>query len=162
MTPVNFSIEPATFPADERPVTELLIEYRDTSPHEVCFRSFENEISELRTRYASPAGGILLARQGDAVAGCIGWWRINETACEMRRLYVRPSFRGQGLGRQLVHAFVTHTRQLGYTSAEWHSLAAMESAMNLYRSMGFDEIHAKEPGAAQPIGFRCRLDEVLS
>lgn len=162
MAPVNFSIELAAFPADERQVAELLIEYRDTSGHEVCFRSFENEISELCTHYAPPSGGILLARQADAVAGCIGWWRIDEQACEMRRLYVRPAYRGHGLGRQLIRTFLKYARQLGYTSAEWHSLAAMESAIKLYRSMGVHEIPPLSSDAHQPIGFRCLLDEATA
>ena len=152
-----FSIDLATFPADEADVGALLHEYRDAAPNPICFRSFDDEIRELGQRYAHPSGGLLLARHRATVAGCVGWWRIDDVECEMRRVFVRPMFRGQQLGRRLVSEFIARARSLGFQSTTWHSLPAMHSALHLYHSMGFREERAQAADEQQPVHFRVWL-----
>jgi putative acetyltransferase len=116
---------------------ELLREYGATPDFGVCFKGFEEEVQGLPGKYAPPAGRFLLAYSDGAAAGCIGLWPMEPGYCEIRRLYVRPKFRGQKLGRALAEAILVEARAAGYHTARLGTLPMMKEAIALYQALGF-------------------------
>jgi ribosomal protein S18 acetylase RimI-like enzyme len=111
---------------------------------DLCFQGFEAELASLPGQYAAPAGALLLARVDGQVAGCGGMRPLPEVdypdACEMKRLYVRPAFRGHGLGRLIAQALMDHALQAGYSTMLLDTLDEMEAARGLYQTLGFVEV----------------------
>ena len=126
------------------PAQDILREYAQSLNIDLCFQNFEEEIRTLPGEYASPEGLLLLAQINGSIAGC-GAMRALPTAdypnaCEMKRLYVRPEFRGIGVGQALVGALMDAARMTGYSSMVLDTLNDMEAARHLYASFGFEEI----------------------
>lgn len=128
-------------PADLDGVRELLREYEAWTGVDLCFQGFAAELAGLPGDYDPSSGGALLVLDGDdGLAGCVGIRRIDETTCELKRLYLRPAARGGGLGRRLLEAAVERARALGYRSMRLDTLPVMDAAQSLYRARGFVEI----------------------
>jgi putative acetyltransferase len=143
---VTASIElltPAT-PALLDATRAIFREYAASLDVDLCFQNFEAELDALPGEYAPPTGSLLLALVDGEVAGCGALRALRDVdyanACEMKRLYVRPAFRGLGLGRQLAQALFDRALAAGHSTLLLDTLDDMEAARELYASLGFEEI----------------------
>lgn len=126
--------------ADDYAVGKQLIEeYADALGVDLCFQGFAEELADLRGMYGPGGGCLLLARVDADIAGCVGVRELEDSVCEMRRLYVRSPFRGLGVGRCLAEAALKKARGLGYTHVALDTLPQMVEAQALYKSLGFRE-----------------------
>ena len=132
----------------------LLREYGTSIAGTVCAEGFEEECNTVDSTYGLPTGRLLLLRIGPTVAGCVGLQACGSGVMEMKRLYVRPAYRGCGLGRQLVEVAVSMAREMDNPAIRLHTLPAMVVARHLYRSTGFVSMAAASHSA-------CREDVVM-
>ena len=130
--------------ADIAAAATLFREYAASLDVDLCFQNFEAELARLPGDYGPPAGHLLLAFVGGELAACGAMRPLADVdyanACEMKRLYVRPAFRGFGLGRALAQALLDEAHRVGYSAMLLDTLDEMEAARELYVSLGFDEI----------------------
>jgi ribosomal protein S18 acetylase RimI-like enzyme len=130
----------------------LFREYADWLGIDLSFQGFEAELASLPGKYAPPVGELMLACAPEGAAlGCVAVRPLDgDTACEMKRLYVRPSARGLGIGGALVAVIIRSAEELGYAEMKLDTLPAMPEALALYRRFGFAEIpayyHSPLPG----------------
>lgn len=137
-----FRIEPATTPDDMVAIAALIREYGESLGIDLSFQHFAEELASLPGDYSEPQGTLLLARVGDSSAGCVGLRPLENDACEMKRLYVRPQHRGLKIGDALVHAVIDAARARGYARIKLDTLPSMSRARALYQQLGFRETTA--------------------
>jgi len=129
---------------------ELFLEYAESLEFSLCFQNFDKELAELPGKYGPPEGRLLLAEWEDQheCAGCVALRRLGaekdgDGICEMKRLYVRPRFRGKGLGRVLAERIMSEAREIGYARMRLDTVEPrMKDAVAMYRKLGFKEIEA--------------------
>jgi putative acetyltransferase len=124
-------------------IRELFVEYAQSLNFSLCFQSFDQELADLPGDYAPPDGRLILAMVDGQAAGCVALHKIDEQACEMKRLYVRPKFRGKGLGKALAEHIINEAREIGYKKLRLDTVEpVMRTAVGMYRQLGFREIAA--------------------
>lgn len=125
-------------------IRTLFNEYGQSIAVDLCFQNFAAELHTLPGEYNGPRGALLAVMVGDEVAGCCAMRPLDTVdyanACELKRLYVRPAFRGQGLGRLLAEGILEAARLANYDCVLLDTLDDMESARALYEGLGFREI----------------------
>src|ERR1700675_155156 len=119
VTSVSPGVKPFTFvEANSAPqiaqARELFLEYAQSLGFSLCFQNFDQELANLPGGYAPPEGRLLLAESENQLAGCVALHQLEPDICEMKRLYLRPKFRGKGLGRALADHIIAEARQIGY------------------------------------------------
>jgi len=120
---------------------ELFLEYAQSLGFSLCFQNFDKELAGLPGAYAPPEGRLLLATYEDQLAGCVALHPLEPQICEMKRLYLRPQFRGKGLGRALADQIIAEARQIGYQRIRLDTVEPrMKDAVAMYRKIGFQEI----------------------
>lgn len=120
---------------------ELFLEYAQSLGFSLCFQNFDEELAGLPGDYAPPEGRLLLAEYSGQLAGCVALHKLDPAVCEMKRLYFRPQFRGQGLGRALMETIIHEARHIGYKRMRLDTVEpVMKDAVALYRRRGFRQI----------------------
>jgi ribosomal protein S18 acetylase RimI-like enzyme len=141
-------ITSADFETDIKFIRELFEEYAKSLGFDLNFQDFKKELDDLPGDYAPPDGCLLLAKDKDQIAGCVALRKMDENICEMKRLYVRPEFRGKGIGKKLSVDIIDKAREMGYEYMRLDTVPSMKEAIALYRSLGFKQI---EPYRYNPI-----------
>jgi putative acetyltransferase len=139
-------------------VRDLFREYERALGFDLCFQDFSRELAQLPGAYAPPEGWLLLATVGETPAGCAGIRKIGEAICELKRMYVRPEFRGKKLGRQLGMLLIQEAKRTGYEKLRLDTIGTMVEAIGLYRSLGFRAI---PPYYSNPIPGAMFMELVL-
>jgi putative acetyltransferase len=134
---MTIRITQARWPDDRAIVEALFREYVASLAEDISFQHVDEELTTLPGKYARPTGAVLIARAGADAAGAVGYRMIEPGVAEMKRLYVRPAFRGSGLGRELASELIEDARAQGYRTMLLDTLASMSEARALYRDLGF-------------------------
>lgn len=129
-------------------VKDLFRMYASSLDFGLEFQDFERELAQFPGEYAPPSGCLLVAEVRERAAGCVALRRIDGTVCEVKRLYVVPSFRGRGIGRALAEGIIEEARRMGYKRMRLDTVPSMKAAIALYVSFGFTLI---EPYRVNPV-----------
>jgi len=137
----GLSIIPALSPTQIAQARELFLEYAQSLGFSLCFQNFDQELAGLPGDYTPPSGRLLLAEWEGQVAGCVALRKLEDGICEMKRLYLRPGFRGKGLGRAVAEHIIAEARAIGYGRMRLDTVEpVMKEAVAMYRRLGFREI----------------------
>ena len=166
-TPAEIPVE-ITAPrndADLESIKVLFREYAESLGFSLAYQDFEKELADFPGKYSAPEGALLLATAGGQAAGTVALRKLDKGVCEMKRLYVKPAFRGRrtadgrSIGRALAEDIVAIGRERGYQRLRLDTITGkMRQALSLYRSMGFVEI---PPYYASPIPDTAYMELVL-
>ncbi|MBC8257903.1 MAG: GNAT family N-acetyltransferase [SAR324 cluster bacterium] len=155
-------IDFAKNPVDYINVKNLFLDYAENLGFSLSFQGFEEELENLPGKYAAPDGCILLARDELNSIGCVALRPLSNKICEMKRLYVKPAWRGAKLGRLLAERIIRLGTEKQYKIMQLDTLSSMNSAISLYKSLGFEETdpyyHNPHPDVKF---FKKRLDATL-
>jgi len=155
----SLSFTQAEAPARIAQARELFLEYGQSLGFSLCFQNFDHELANLPGDYAPPTGRLFLAESDGRLAGCVALHKLDDVTCEMKRLYLRPQFRGKGSGRALADRIIAEARQIGYKRMRLDTVApVMADAVAMYRRLGFQEI---APYCSNPIPGALYMELVL-
>ena len=145
----GLAILQAASPAEMAAVRQLFLEYAESLGFSLCFQNFDKELSDLPGDYVPPDGRLLLAEYQGQLAGCVALHKLEPGICEMKRLYLRPQFRGKRLGSALADRVIGEARAIGYQRMRLDTVEpVMKDAVAMYRRLGFRDI---APYRANPI-----------
>lgn len=146
---MSVSIAPAVGADEISAVRQLFLDYQRALGISLCFQGFERELAQLPGDYGAPGGGLWLALMDGEPVGCVGLRAAGAGRGEMKRLYVQPGLRGQGIGQRLVDTVLAAATAAGYTHLCLDTLPSMYEAQRMYRRLGFQEC-APAGGPALP------------
>ncbi|MEM2839495.1 MAG: GNAT family N-acetyltransferase [Thermoplasmata archaeon] len=126
-------------------IRKLFLEYAKSLDFDLCFQDFDRELRELPGEYAEPHGRLILAKYDGKCVGCVGLRKLQADICEMKRLYVKPGYRGRGIGKELARRIIAEARAIGYRKMRLDTISDMIEAIALYKSLGFNEIGPYRP-----------------
>ena len=156
---LGLAILQAASPAEMAAVRELFLEYAESLGFSLCFQNFDKELSDLPGDYAPPDGRLLLAEYEGQLAGCVALHKLEPGICEMKRLYLRPQFRGKRLGSALADRVIGEARAIGYQRMRLDTVEpVMKDAVAMYRRLGFKDI---DPYRANPIAGAMYMEREL-
>lgn len=119
-------------------IRDLFREYEKELNEDICFQSFDEELKDPLKKYGPPSGDLLLAYWEDEIAGCIALTGMKEPgACEMKRLFVKPHFRKNKIGRILVEELLSSATKRNYEKMRLDTFEKLEPAVHLYKQFGF-------------------------
>ena len=122
-------------------IRDLFREYEKELDEDICFQSFDEELKNPLKKYGPPSGDLVLAYWEDEIAGCIALTKMNEAeVCEMKRLYVKPSFRKNKIGRLLVEDLLSSAKEKKYKKMRLDTFLKLQAAVHLYQQFGFENI----------------------
>lgn len=122
-------------------IRELFREYEKELDENICFQSFEEELKDPLKKYGPPSGDLMLAYWEDEVAGCIALTKMKDhRVCEMKRLYVKPNFRKNKIGKMLVEDLLNSAIEREYKIMRLDTLLKLQPAIRLYEQLGFKNI----------------------
>ena len=122
--------------------TEMLVENDPEFAKYLELQNYNSELEHLDDKYGLPDGRLYIAKTDNGIAGCIGLKKIDDKNCEMKRLYVRPAFRGNNIAKKLVEVIIDDAKRIGYQSMFLDTLPFLEGAIHLYKKLGFYEIES--------------------
>jgi GNAT superfamily N-acetyltransferase len=160
---MNFAIKTGYDRPEE--VKELFIEYTDMlvkgEPAFVEYlgiQNFDEELKHLEKKYGMPGGRLYLLYVNDALAGCVALRKMDKEKCELKRLYVKPKFRGEGYGDLLLERIMGDARRIGYKYMYLDTLPFLKTALRMYKRFGFEEIERyNDSPLDSTIFMRCKL-----
>lgn len=125
-------------------IQELIREYTASLHRDLSFQGLQDELEDLRGKYSEPNGYLMAAVDDETktVAGCVAYHKLSKSCCEMKRLYVKPEYRRLHIGRELVKTLLTRAMEDGYREMVLDTIVPLQSAIQLYRSLGFQETTA--------------------
>lgn len=129
----------------------LILEYANSVGIDLCFQNFDQEIASLPGDYSPPNGALFIVSNRDRPLGCVALRKISNETCEMKRLYVKPDYRGRGIGRLLATSVIERARKIGYRTIRLDTLPSMKEAISMYFKMGFKTIEAYRPNPVSGI-----------
>lgn len=132
---------------------ELFREYEAFLDVDLCFQGFEEELASLPGNYAPPAGALFIAVASGQPAGCVAVRPLEDKVCEMKRLFVRPDYRGLGLGRELARTVIEESIKIGYERMRLDTLKFLGGAIHIYKSLGFRRIGAYYENPLQEVMY---------
>lgn len=146
-------LRPATDTSDLQAVRDLLYEYGEIRNFDAALGDYTGELAGLPGTYTSPTGCLLLATWQEKPAGCVGFKRLDDAYCEMKRMFVRPVFRGKGIGKALLAGILEAAQAAGYAYMRLDTHPSMKAAQDLYQSFGFTEIERYNENPTPGIRF---------
>ena len=125
---------------DYKIAVQLFIEYTQWLDIDLSFQQFDDELTNLKTMYGTPDGGIILCKVENKFTGCTGIRKIDSNIAELKRMFVKPGYQKQGIGKTLLEKAVELAMAFNYNLIRLDTLNYMTVAINLYKNHGFYEI----------------------
>ena len=120
--------------------TDLLIEGDSTFKDYLAVQNYDEELAHLEIKYGHPHGRLYVAYYDEKLAGCVGLRKIDDKNCEMKRMYVRPEFRGKHIGDAMAKLVIADAKKIGYSHMLLDTFPFLKAAIQMYRGYGFYEI----------------------
>lgn len=126
--------------ADLEAVKQLFHLYALELNENICFQNFDEELNQPLKKYGGKNGLLLAGKWNNELVGCVAYTRLDiPGTCEMKRLYILPAFRGEGVGKELAAAIIEYARKDGFNTMVLDTLEKLKAAVKLYKKLGFKE-----------------------